>query len=581
MTTSISHRKHCCHPFTKVALRTTMALTVAVATGVGEGNGTIHAQTQDAALPGYRTLPFRLPAATQKMLIVDADGDGLSDLMTIAGTSINLYFQRPTAGFDLEQPDTTLELPWSSVGWELDNSNTGQGDFAVLALVEGNRVLQWQVQERSFGEAEELLSGITGFTGSGINRLNFSQDINGDGLDDLIIPGAGTLQLFIRNPDGSYQPVVNVLSDMRIRSNLFVRQAIERDIGQALRIPPVQLRDINGDSRPDLISDTNERLDVFLSSAVGDYFSPEPTFSINRLEIRERLGEFDVDQLDFSNLTGILALTHEEILEDVDNDGIADMILREGGKVSLFSGNADGVDFSQPRQVLRSGGNVLTTFLYDEDGDDLKDLWLWRIEPISVSDLFLWLAISGSINVEAFVYPNEGSSFARRPARQLTVALRFPSAIRLLGAVTDIREQAESVRETRTIPTAVANLTSIGSSMDLLVLLDQQVEVFLNSMGSEPEAPEDPFLASLGYSRERDNYVIDVQRFIDEFEIEQNAELASVAQRSPDHVVTLPQAMRNGDLMAVDLNADALDDVFVFLERGDEYIAGLLLLSTP
>src|SRR5690606_28458347 len=160
-------------------------------------------------------------------------------------------------------------------------------------------------------------------------------------------------------------------------------------------------------------------------------------------------------------------------------------------------------------------------------------LWLWRIEPVSVGDLFLWLAISGSINVEAFVYPNEGSSFARRPTRQLTVTLRFPSAIRLLGAVTDIREQADSVRETRTIPTAVANVTGVASAQDLLVLLDQQVEVFLDSMPSEPTAEQDAFLASLDYSRERDDYVIDVQRLINEFEIEQNAELASVSERSP------------------------------------------------
>src|SRR5690606_33028297 len=171
--------------------------------------------------------------------------------------------------------------------------------------------------------------------------------------------------------------------------------------------------------------------------------------------------------------------------------------------------------------------------------------------------------------------------FARRPARQLTVALRFPSALRLLGAATEIREQIDSVRETRTVPTAVAKVSGMGSAQDLLVLLDQQVNIFLSSMESEPQAPEDPFLASLGYSREQDSYVIDVQRIIDEFTIEQNAELASVADRAPDHVVSLPQAMRNGDLKSADLNGDALDDIFVFLERGDDAITGMLLLSTP
>lgn len=538
----------------------------------------VHAQ--DAGLPGYRTLPFTLPASTQKLMMVDADGDGLVDLMAISTSGMALYFQRPDSGFDFSQPDTALTLPWASVGWDVGSDASGAG-LAILALVEGSRVLRWPLQERRFGAAQEVLSGIVGFAGGGINRLDFVQDLNADGLDDLIIPAAGTLQLYLRDPDEGYRPPVSVLADMRIRSNLFVRQAIERDVGQSLRIPQLQLRDVNGDALPDLISDTDERLDVFLSGLGDDYFPAEPTFSVDRLEIRERLGEFDVDQLDFSNLTGILSLTHEELLEDVDNDGISDLILREGGKVSLFGGTAEGFDFSQPRQVLRSGGNVLTTFLYDEDGDTLKDLWLWRVESVSVGDLFLWLAISGSIDVEAFVYPNEGSSFARRPARQLTVTLRFPSALRLLGAATEIREQIDSVRETVTVPTAVANVSGVSNAQDLLVLLDQQVDIFLNSMESEPPAPEDPFLASLGYSRDQDNYVIDVQRFIDEFTIEQNAELAAVAGRTPDHVVTLPQAMRNGDLKSTDLNGDQLDDVFVFLERNDDTMTGMLLLSTP
>ena len=59
----------------------------------------------------------------------------------------------------------------------------------------------------------------------------------------------------------------------------------------------------------------------------------------------------------------MLALTHEEWLDDVDGDGIEDLLLREGGKVSLFLGTRDGMDLANPRQVLRSGGNVLASLL--------------------------------------------------------------------------------------------------------------------------------------------------------------------------------------------------------------------------
>lgn len=239
------------------------------------------------------------------------------------------------------------------------------------------------------------------------------------------------------------------------------------------------------------------------------------------------------------------------------------------------------MDFSQPRQVLRSGGNVLTVFLHDEDDDGRQDLWLWRVEPISVGDLFLWLAISGSVNVEAFVYRNEGDSFARRPARQITVALKFPSAVRLLSSVVDIREQARAVRDTRTIPTAVASLSGLGNAGDLVVLLEQQVQVFHNAVEATAPPAEDRFLASLDYARNRDNYEIDVRRIIDEFEIEQNSELNAVQGREPDQQLTLEQAIRNGEVVPVSLNGDARDELFVFLQRSREEITGTLLLSEP
>jgi hypothetical protein len=543
----------------------------------------LQAQTASPSIEGYTRVDFSLPAEVERLLIVDADRDGLADILSVAKEQIGLYFQRSAGDFDFSSPDTSITLTGRSVGWELSENyqdENGANSFSLLALVDGNKVQQWRIENRQFSAPTDLLTGLSGFAGSGVNRLHFSRDINDDGRDDLIIPGAGTLQLFIRNTDGSYQQAISVLSDMQIFSNLYVRQNLERDVGQTLTIPLIELRDVNNDNRPDLISETEERFDVSLANASGDYFPQSPSFSIDREEIRERLGNFDVDQLDFANLTGILALTHEEILEDVDGDQIDDFVLREGGKVSLFTGNANGMDFAQPKQVLRSGGNVLKVFLHDEDGDGRKDLWLWRIEPISVGDLFLWLAISGSVNVEAFVYRNEGESFARRPARQVTVALKFPSAVRMISSVVDIREQARAVENSATIPTAVANISGVGNALDLIVLLDEQVQIFHNSIAPIPPLADDRFLASLNYTRSRNDYEIDVRRIIDEFEIAQNKELRTVEGRAPDQSFALQQAMRNGDLMSVKLNADERDDLFVFLERGKERITGIVLLST-
>ena len=151
----------------------------------------------------------------------------------------------------------------------------------------------------------------------------------------------------------------------------------------------------------------------------------------------------------------------------------------------------------------------------------------------------------------------------------------------MISSVLDLREQARALEDTRTLPTALARVSGVSDARDLIVLLDEQVQVFHNAIALPPAPPEDRFLASLNYSRERNDYEIDVRRIIDEFEIEQNSELRRVEGRTPDQQIPLGTAMRNGDVVPVSLNGDDRDDLFLFLERGHDHISGTLFLSHP
>ena len=523
----------------------------------------------------YRSQPFVLPADSENLIVADTNGDGLRELITLIDRSIRIYFQ-DERGFDFDSGYQDIQLPGSAVGWDISTNYGQHGHASIIALIDGHEVLAWHIEGDTINLPESIITGLPGFLSSGVNRLHFSRDINGDSLEDLIIPGTGNLHLYIANGNGGYESGLSINSESRLRTEL--SGELERRTGQAIRIPVMELRDVNSDGADDLISRTEERLEVFIASqAASAYFPMAPSYSLDIEEIEERLGEFDIDNLDFSNLTGLLALTHEEILDDVDGDGIDDLLLREGGKVSLFGGTAHGMELTQPRQVLRSGGNVLSTFLYDENEDGLKDLWLWRVEPISVGDIFIWLALSGSIAIEAFIYPNEGERFSRRPARKLTVELQFPSVIRLATSFQELADEARKVQSIDLTPTNTANVDNNLESEDLLVLVNNQVQIFFNRIESEDSST--PFLGGLGYSRDKDDYTINIRNVIENISITENSRLKGVDGVPADLSIELGTVVKNGDIIPALVNADSVDDIFVFTLHDNNNIQGILLLS--
>jgi len=541
------------------------------------------------AAPRYEVIPLQLGLPLEKIIPADLDGDGLRDLLVVRERELAVFFQDPP-GFRFSRPDARLELEYSeearsSSAWDVADLS-GSGRPQVVTLEKGRTVKVWPLEGRKFGEARILLEGLSAALPVGIYHLPFVRDLDGDGDGDFVIPGSNTYHLYLRGGDGSYSGGAIIQRDMSWTLELDGEGDLDNQIGQSLSLPLFTLRDVNGDSREDLVSRTEDRLEVYLAGAGGSTFPAAPTYSLDLAAERERMGEFDVDDLDFSNLTGALARGVQVVLADINGDRIEDLLLRAGGRFIFFLGRKEGMDMKRPHQVLRASGNVILGLLEDENEDGRPDLWILRVEKISLGDVFLWLITSGSIDFEIFIYRNEGSRFTRRPSRRIILTLTFPSIRSMLGGLEKPeREEGEEIP-----PHRPADLAGAGSPGDLLVLREGRLEAYLGRAGPPGEAPgisagDDlgkrlllEALGKLHYSREKDEYEVAAMELSGIFSSREDLP-EGVKGAAPDLQIDLPGAGENPTLFLLDMNGDGRDDFLLLYREEEGALKGAVVIS--
>jgi len=528
--------------------------------------------------PGIDVFPFEWGGGIESILPVDLDGDGLLDLVCARAGALEVRFGRKGAGYS-PAPDDTLRLAARSVGWCTASLARG-GTPLVAALLDGREVKVWAVDpvRRAFAEGRTLRDRLTGSMPGGIHFMPFLRDLNGDGTADLVVPGARGFLLYLGEPGGTYGEGLTVPGEIEVRTRLSGDDLSGR-IGQEVTLPLFALRDLNGDGRPDLLTETEDRIEAFLSGKDGR-FGAAPAWAIDLAAARAALGPNDLDSLDTSNLTAALAKTVQALPADIDGDRAEDVVLRASGKLSLFLSRGGRIDPRRPDQVLKSSGNVVHATLEDEDGDGRPDLWLVQIEPVSVGDLFIWLIASGKIGLDIFIYRNEGGRFAGRPSRRLAVTVRFASILSLLDQVKKLGARERPGRGVHP-----GDLAGKGERRDLAVVEQEKLRIFL---GRAPETAglkleKGRFLLELlkffGYRRDKDEYEVDLTNLADSIARFEGILPAKPQGVEPDLDVPLPGAGGNPGAYLLDLNGDRRDDLLLIYERTPERTRGAVLLS--
>ncbi len=446
-----------------------------------------------AAAQDFASSLLLVPDASQRFALRDVNGDGRRDLIGIGLDGLSLRLLTDEGAYP-EEPSGRFPWPSETVGWYLADLD-GDGGTEVVLLVDGSRVLSVAGDAAgAFLPPREVLTDASGFLPRGIRRVNIVRDVNGDGLPDLVLPGAGRFRIHLQHAADAADASDAAGSEPRWTEPLTVsfRPSLSLELGnparldarfaEDIRIPWFSLQDLDGDGRTDLISQTEDET-LF---HIADPGLPEaPTWHLDLAELRAEIAR--PEGIDFDNL--IANVEPQVNWKTADLDGVPpnDLVIQQGGKFSIYLGGSRGPKLDAPDQVLKASGNVLYFLLRDVDKDGRPDLQLLRAETVSLTDALRLLVVPGSLEFDIFTYRDElaaggdGSDravFSRKPSTKATVSLRVPA---LLGFISTVDEMKTDYEKRKAVPAQAAALDADGLMNDVVDVRGDSLAIWKNS----------------------------------------------------------------------------------------------------
>jgi hypothetical protein len=259
-----------------------------------------------------------------------------------------------------------------------------------------------------------------------------AQDVNGDGLTDLVVPGGETLDVWIQQAatEAAGGPAFARAARVRVR----VAASADTDTARfsdtleaSVTIPGLRLADVNGDGRPDLLVEDGELRAFHLVRADGS-IPREPDVSVDLGIFRDTTPQATLTP--GRTLAGQDRTVYES--RDLDEDGVPDYVIAHRRKVWVFHGTRSGPQFTEPTTILKAADDVTAVLVVDLD-DGRPDLLLIKVQVPSVAAILRGLVAEWTIDVAAIGYRNAGErTFETSPRWRSTLTFRAPAILSVL-----------------------------------------------------------------------------------------------------------------------------------------------------
>jgi len=408
----------------------------------------------------------------------DLTGDGRKELVEIDGSSLRVR----RLGASGEYEAAARMLPWTGqrVGWDLaDLDGSGRTDL-ILVVDDGPMTRRRFVPGEGWSDPEELFSADV-YLPAGVARVPFARDVDRDGRMDLVLPSAGRFDIRLNLGVGEagrlgWSDSIQVDYEPEIDYELGDPERLSSTFGQSVRVPLFSIEDVDGDGRQDLVSEMDDRVAFHLADPT---ISAQPTWELDLSKLKNDVSASDVD---LDDLLSAVAGFAQWRVEDLDGVAPKDLVIGSDGTFRVYLGASTTGPVGNPDQVLRSSGNTLYFFVRDVIGDARPDLQIVRGERISLARLLKYLVVPGRLDFDVFTYQNDGGSFARRPTKRTTIALRVP---RLLGMIDEFDDMSDELEAQWDIPATRLDWDGDGEEDDVVDAVGGELRVFLDCAPEE------------------------------------------------------------------------------------------------